>query len=407
MAERTGNLQSEILGEIAASGPIPFARFMDLCLYHPRHGYYTRGVGGGGGRDYVTSSGLHPAYGILVAQQAEEMWRRLERPERFLFAEFGPGEAQFAADFLAAAGARQEFAAALRYVLIERSETLRERQRRRLMGREGRSQVLWAGEEDLHALRPISGCLFANEVLDAFPVHRVIGTARGPQEVHVASREGRLAEVVGPLSSPAIASFLEQAGVVPAEGQEVDVNLEAPRFVARLLGYLERGYLLVVDYGYEARELYHPARRHGTIRAFHRHRVSEQFLMHPGDQDLTADVDFSAIRRSIERSGGRVLGLTTQSRFLLALGALRFLADPESGRAATDPAAWYREREALKELVLPDRMGDRFRVLIAAAGGAPEDLTGLADPLGVQSEIDPGRPVTQGPEGGPAKVYEA
>lgn len=407
MTERSASLRAEILGEIAASGPIPFARFMDLCLYHPHLGYYTRGIGGGGGRDYVTSSGLHRAYGILVARQAEEMWQRLGSPERYLFAEFGPGEGQFAADFLAAAEGHPEFAAALRYVLIERSETLRERQRHRLTGRAGRVQVLWAAEEDLRALNPIAGCLFANEVLDAFPVHRVVGTARGPQEVHVASREGRLTEVVGPLSSAAVAGFLEQAGIVPAEGQEVDVNLEAPRFVARLLGYLDRGYLLVVDYGYEARELYHPARRRGTIRAFHHHRLSEEYLSHPGDQDLTADVDFSAIRLSIERAGGRVLGLTTQARFLLALGALRFLADPEDGRGAPDPAAWFREREALKELVLPDRMGDRFRVLIAARGRAPEDLAGLADPLSVQSEVDAGRPVTPGTTGGPPRLFEA
>src|SRR5712692_7886101 len=98
MPDPTVGLQAEILGEIRACGPIPFARFMELCLYHPQLGYYTRGVGGGGGRDYITSSGIHAAFGALLARQAEEMWRRAGRPDPWHFVEFGPGEGDFASD---------------------------------------------------------------------------------------------------------------------------------------------------------------------------------------------------------------------------------------------------------------------------------------------------------------------
>jgi SAM-dependent MidA family methyltransferase len=368
--------------EIAARGPIPFARFMELCLYHPRFGYYTRGLGGGGGRDYVTSSGLHRAYGALVARQAEDMWRRLGRPEPFLFAEFGPGEGYFAADFLQEAARLEGFSRALRYVLVETSPVLAARQKARLAGRAAVPPV-WLTDEQLEARAGFSGCLFANEVLDAFPVHRVIGTPGGPREIHVALRDGRLVEEPGPLSSDALARFLAEAGIAPAEGQEVDLNLAAPCWLSWAVRLPRRGYVLIVDYGQEARVLYQPVRRRGTLLAYHRHLVHEDFLARPGEQDLTAHLDFTALRRSAEAAGARWLGAVSQARFLLALGALEFLQDgPEE--AGLQPVAAsidrLREREALKELILPDRMGEKFTVLALAVGDVPRDLTGLREP---------------------------
>src|SRR6266850_1111545 len=319
-------LESESAAEIAARGPIPFARFMELCLYHPVLGYYTRGVGGGGGRDYVTSSGIHAAFGALLARQAEEMWRRAGRPEPWHFVEFGPGEGYFASDFLREAARNGAFAAALRYLLVEPSRALQERQRSRLKGRTS-IPLSWVDEQGLDGRAPLVGCLFANEVLDAFPVHRVVGSADGPREIHV----------------------------------------------------------VVVDYGHEAQDLYAPQRRRGTLLSYHHHRVNEEFLQRPGDQDLTAHLDFTALRRAAEARGARCLGLTTQSRFLLALGALDFLpvpaaGSPETGRAGADAVRSVREREALKELILPGRMGDTFRVFVLGVGDVPRDLAGLSRP---------------------------
>jgi SAM-dependent MidA family methyltransferase len=148
---------------------------------------------------------------------------------------------------------------------------------------------------------------------------------------------------------------------------------------------LRRGYVLLVDYGHEARELYDPARRRGTLLAYHRHRTNEDFLERPGDQDLTAHVDFTALTRTAEEAGARVLGLTTQARFLVALGALEFLEElPEArGEGGGDPAVLIdrlRDREALKEIILPGRMGEKFRVLVIGVGEVARDLRGLADP---------------------------
>jgi SAM-dependent MidA family methyltransferase len=205
-------------------------------------------------------------------------------------------------------------------------------------------------------------------------------------ELFVGARNGGLVEIAGPLSSEALGRFLAVSGVVLEAGQEVDLCLEAPAWMERAVGMIGRGYVVVIDYGHEARDLYHPGRRRGTLLAYHRHRVNEEFLRRPGDQDLTAHVDFSALRRSVERSGGRCLGLITQTRFLLALGVLDLLPDID-GRADQDDAtralsvtARLREREALKDLFLPDRMGESFRVLVAAKGDVGDTLSGLAEP---------------------------
>ncbi|HET6278260.1 MAG TPA: SAM-dependent methyltransferase, partial [Candidatus Polarisedimenticolia bacterium] len=229
------------------------------------------------------------------------------------------------------------------------------------------------------------GCLFANEVIDAFPVHRLVGSPAGPREVHVGSRGGQLIEELLPPSSEAVTAFLAASGVVLEEGQEVDLNLQAPDWVTDAVGLLARGYLVVVDYGHEAWDLYHPARRRGTLLAYHKHRVSEDFLLRPGEQDLTAHVDFSSLSAAARAAGARRLGLVSQSRFLLALGALDRLPELhaeriERNRGGPAQGEILREREAIKELVLPDRMGGRFRVLIIGVGNVSDDLEGLAPP---------------------------
>lgn len=386
MAEASSLLRAEILSEIEIRGPIPFSRFMELCLYHPRYGYYTRGVGGGCGRDYLTSSGTHRAFGVLVAKQVVEMWSNLGRPEHFAFVEFGPGEGLFAVDFLREAQRSGPFAQALEYVLVELSPALRARQQARLEGLTP-IPISWVREDQLDRRGRLVGCLFANEVLDAFPVHRLLGTGDGVLEVHVAAEGGRLTETLLPLSDQGIETWLSRAALELEPDQEVDINLEAPDWIARAVGLLEHGYIMIIDYGHEARELYDPARRRGTLLAYHRHRTNEDFLLRPGDQDMTAHLDFTDLRLSAERSGARFLGLVPQSRFLLALGAVDFLKDtvesPQSDVSGEDEpqeVRRLRDREALKELILPGRVGERFKVMALAVGEAPGDLSGLVAP---------------------------
>jgi SAM-dependent MidA family methyltransferase len=358
---------------LRARGAIPFATFMEICLYHPEHGYYTRGLGGGGGRDYVTSSGVHPAFGRLVARQAAEMWRLLGTPRRFRFVEVGPGEGRFAADFLAEAARDTPFAPALEYILVEKSPALRARQERLLAAVPRLAPgPCWRSLEELEAdpsSKTADGCLFANEVLDAFPVHRIAGTPDGPGEIHVELSGDGYRETVHPVSTPALAEYLARHAIAPQPGQIVDVAPEAARFVTRLGGLLGRGWGLLVDYGEAAAELFHPVRSRGTLRAFHRHRLSHDLLAHPGEQDLTAHVDFTAVRRAAADSGWSVAGQVSQAHFLLALGAL-------DDYEAQDVSS----RERLKDLVLPDRMGGAFQVIVLARGGVAFGIRGLSAP---------------------------
>ncbi len=386
MHQPSEQLLTAILAEIRRHGPVPFARFMERCLYHPKWGYYTRGIGGGGGRDYHTSSGTHAVYGTLLARQADEMWRRMGKPERFVFVEYGPGEGWFAVDFLHEAVRLGGFGRALQYLMVEVSPVLRDRQRRRIANASTGLKVDWLDQAALDRMSGVlQGCLFANEVLDAFPVHRVVRCGRELREVHVGEEDGRLIEMLLEPSSSAISEFLSAAGIGLEDRQEVDLNLAAAGWMERAVRRIGRGYVVVVDYGFEAAELYHPARRRGTLLAYHRHRVSEDFLNRPGEQDLTAHVDFSVLKDAAVVAGGRCLGLVSQAHFLLSLGGLDFLPDlPQSGqtvdRSGRSPGQILREREALKDLVLPDRAGGRFRVLVTGIGDVPDDLAGLQSP---------------------------
>jgi SAM-dependent MidA family methyltransferase len=359
-----------LVADIEAGGPIPFARFMEAALYHPEHGYYSRGLGGGGGRDYATSSGLSRVYGAMLARQAAEMWRLVGEPDRFRFVEFGPGEGTFACDVLRAAADTPRFGRALEYLLIETSPALRSRQADRLARHAPSSAagVAWRHLtlEALETEAPLEGCLFANEVLDAFPAHRIVGTPDGPREVHVDAEGGTLVERLLPIADAATRDDLAARGLRPEPGQTIDIQPAAGRFVTRAARCLGRGWFVVVDYGYEAADLFHPARRRGTLMAYHRHRAGEAFLERPGEQDLTAHVDFTAVARAAAAGGLAVAGLTSQARFLLALGALDQYETSD-----------LREREAIKDLVLPDRLGGVFRVMILASRGLPTGLRGL------------------------------
>src|SRR5438105_2728619 len=168
--------------EIEAAGRITFARFMELALYAPAAGYYETRAATDFSRDYVTSPELHPAFGVLLCGQLEEMWRRLGRPGEFWLIEAGPGTGTFAADVLATvAEVFPGFGAALRLGLLERSAALREIQRQNL--RRWMDRVQWLDPGRVEPVGP--GCIFANELLDAFPVHRIAMSAHGVEEIYV------------------------------------------------------------------------------------------------------------------------------------------------------------------------------------------------------------------------------
>lgn len=341
---------------IRRDGPMPFAAFMQLALYHPRHGYYAAGPRTGWRGDFVTSPEIDPAFGALWASAFERVWLASGRPGGFSIVEVGPGEGGFAAAVLDAVGS--DLRRALRYVLVERSADARARQRARLGDATG---VTWvASIVDLSTAA--AGVVFANEVLDNVPVHVVESRDGELMEVCVTVRDGALAEELLPPSNPELAAFVRRTGVDLADGARYEVGLGAESMARRLAGAIERGALFFVDYGDTAERL---SRRHeGTLVAYGASGASTDLLTEPGTRDITSHANWTAIERVLRESGMQVQPPTAQADVLRGFGLgliddrLRAAhADALDSKDGVAAVAALSRRHALRALVDPAGLG--------------------------------------------------
>lgn len=352
-------LIAELRARIEREGAITFRDFMDAALYHPRHGYYNTNLAATSrGGDYVTSPEVHSIFGALVAKQLCELWTAMSRPERFEIVEQGAGTGSLARDILRWAEREPEFFAAIRYQIVETSEVLVRMQRESLSERGLDTSVAWHGE--LPTL--ISGCVITNELLDAFPVHRVVRLGDELREVYVAWHAGRFVDELRPLSDVELARYFEAIGVWPGEGCYAEVNLQAPRWTAAAAASLERGYVLTFDYGYEAPQLYAPWRRDGTLVCYYRQAASSDPYQRVGKQDITASIDFTTVRSAGERAGLRTLGFTDQGQFLVRLGIGNGIASAASP-GCEQIEEYFSRRRVVMDLIDPGRLG-RVQVLL-------------------------------------------
>jgi SAM-dependent MidA family methyltransferase len=362
---------------IHAWGPITFAKYMDACLYDPQYGYYTRAEQFPR-RDYFTSVDASPVFGRLLARQFQEMWLQFDRPAEFLLVELGAGPGTLAAQILDfTAESFPEFYSALQYVAVERSAA-----RRAAAAAVGSLAKHLAAKHLAMAWdRPAQipcGCIFSNEFFDALPVHRLVREGNELREIYVGLGANGLCEQFGPLSSPALAEYLTEQGITLHEGQLAEVNLEACARIAEVGARLGRGFALTIDYGRKAEELYDHRHMRGTLLAYEKHRASESFFRAPGEQDLTAHVNFTALERHGRLVGLRRTGFTSQSNFLLALARHSEFADLQS--SAMSESQQTRARLLFKTLIYPEGMGETFQVLIQHKGLDQPSLSGL-DPL--------------------------
>ena len=381
-AANCGTPLAAILADrIRQFGPITFAEFMDACLYHPEHGYYTRpqqGSAADGSEqtrgDFFTSVDVHPVFGRLLARQLAEMWERLERPAQFTAVECGAGSGALARHILDfAAKALPQFYPSLRYVAVERSAA------RRALQAENLAAHVALGNFTTHEALPErvpAGCIFSNELLDAFPVHRVVQRSEGLREVFVDWKQGKFADALGEPSTPRLGEYFAEQGITLLDDAQAEASLAANDWIATVGQALERGYILTVDYGHDARELYNEHHARGTLLAYHQHRATEDYYARPGEQDLTAHVNFTALDIAGRRAGLQRLGLVSQSHFLLALGRANEFADVyDEGMSELDRT---RARLHLKTLINPEGMGETFHVLVQAKGvDTAKTLTGL------------------------------
>jgi len=364
---------AELLADrIRRFGPLTFADYMRECLYHPIHGYYSKAESQRFA-DYYTSVDVHPIFARLLARQFLEMWAGLGHPAEFSLVEAGAGVGRFAAQVLDFCSAKAPaFYEALRYVAVERSASRREQatiQSKRHAA---------AGRFKASAEFPASiaaGCFFSNELADALPVHRIVMNGGTLKEILVGFRDGRFVDVLGPLSTCAISEYFAAQGVVLCEGQHAESGLEACDWITEIGRRLGRGYVLTIDYGHPAAELFDERHMRGTLLAYQNHRASEDYYASPGEQDLTAHANFTALESWGKRSGLETAGFTSQTAFLLALGHGNEFADLyDEGQSEAERA---KARLQLKTLIHPEGMGERFQVLIQRKGEISGRLTGL------------------------------
>ena len=376
---RGERLRGFILSQIEKRGSIPFSQFMEWCLYHPDYGYYrSERMNIGRDGDFYTSPCVHPLFGGLIAKQLSQMSEQWGGPF-FDVVEQGGGRGFLCEDVLQWAKKNSSvFYQRLRYHLIETSPFLLKEQRERLGEHEKEGKVFWmdpAAFEEGRAL--VEGCFLSNELVDAFPVHQVIFDRGNLKEIYVTQDHGQLKEQWGKLSETRIVSYFQSMGITLQEGQRAEVNLKALDWMEKVARCLKKGFVLTIDYGYLAKELYGSHRREGTLLCYTQHQTSENPYERLGEQDITSHVNFTGLIQKGEEVGLRFTGLVPQYQFLIALGLLQ---EMESlGREMPEMDA-LQFRLSLKHLIEPEMgMGEVFKVLIQHKGMDQPRLDGLRD----------------------------
>ena len=359
--------EAEARRRIAERGPITFAEYMEVALYWPDGGYYATRRAFGPSGDFYTAPLAHPAFGALVARQLLTAWRILNEPARFAVIEAGAGDGRLALDVLAQAPAlNAKFAGATEYAAVDLREP------------PPGFPATWMRQSAVPRVGG-SGVVLANELLDAMPVHRVTMEGGRLRELYVdASPEGGFAEVEGEPSTPALAERLSRVGARLSEGHRAEANLGLDAWFAEAFAAIERGYLIVTDYGHEAAAYYDDSRRAGTLRCYSGHTLGMNPYVDMGRQDIGAHAEFTSVRAAAQAAGFASTGETTQAEWLTSLGIAALRADiaGRDGLSRAERAANLRGMDALTDA---DGMG-AFRVMAFAKNAPAEGMLGAAPP---------------------------
>ncbi len=354
-------LRERLVARIRARGPMTFAEYMEAALFDPDEGYYATRVALGFEGDYLTAPDLGPAFGRSLARAFADLWTQLGKPALWDLVEAGAGRGTLLRDVLGSLEReRPDASKSARPAIVEVSPRLREQQLAALDGRD----IRWASEA--RALAPLQGVVFANEVLDAFPVHVLARTADGVREVFVDERHGALVETLRPTSLPDLRWRVPER--LPLGGRW-EVSARAEGWVASLAAALTRGYVIFIDYGGDEDELLTRLGA-GTVRGFWRHHLLTNPYADPGRHDLTASVNFTAIRRAAEGAGFAFVGRATQREVLLTLGIR------DTAARSVSPLAQLRDashRSAIDTLLDPAGFG-AFQIVCFAKDAPAQGL---------------------------------
>ena len=359
-------LISEIKRQIDKKSRITFAEFMDIALYWPGKGYYTsENVRWGKDGDYLTSIDVSPVFGRLLAYQINEMWQNLGSPPQFSIIEVGAGREELSFHIRDTIKKLfPEFYKTADFQLVDVNPI-------HIQKLEERTSF----HSSIEDIKPgITGCIISNELIDAFPVHRVV-EMDGLKEIYVGYEDAGFMEIRGELSTSGLNDYLEKIGIKLEQGQKAEINLKALDWIKSIGALLERGFVITIDYGLPARELFRH-NRNGNLLCYYMHTMNNNPFHQIGYQDITAKVDFTSLAAAGMDAGLEVTGFTTQFYFFMGIGALgEFKEVEELNMGNLDAFQW---NQGIKDLMLPGGMGDDFKVLIQHKGVEAPLLKGFS-----------------------------
>ncbi|GBE40173.1 MAG TPA: hypothetical protein ENH45_01200 [Nitrospirae bacterium] len=377
-------LEQRIAEKIQKDGPVTFEKFMEMALYYPEMGYYScaeRMIGRAG--DFFTSPHQHPIFGAMIAKQLIEMWEIMGCPSEFNSVEVGAGAGYLSKDIFdylckpagdpELADKKKHFLTSLRYSIVEPFFHFRKKQRDILKDHAEERKIIWTSS--LKEAREIRGCIFSNELLDAFPMHLIEmedNIETGPKEICVGFDGKEFIEEKIDASNE-ITDYIKQFDLDLLPGYRTEVNLRIRDWLDELTAALAEGFILTIDYGYTSRAYYSEERSQGTLLCYHKHQFNENFFQHVGKQDITAHINFSSVKTWGEERGLSTLGYCPQGTFLTASGIDEIITELYAGSPD-----YLAEISKIKTLILPQGMGETHSFMVQYKGKGSPILRGFS-----------------------------
>jgi len=361
-------LEQKIIEKIKREGPLAFETFMEMALYEPDLGYYaTDKIEIGKAGDFYTSQHVHSIFGSMIGKQIKEMWEVMGKQKNFHAVEPGAGVGYMCKDILDYLH-KENLLGFITYVIIEKNPFLQKKQKALLENYS--DKVLWASS--LFELGKVRGCILSNELLDSFPVH-MIAIEGELKEIYVTADKNNLHELKGHPNTDALHDYINEFSLDLPEGYRTEINLRIKKWLSSVHKILEEGFILTIDYGYPSRDYYCPERNRGTLLCYYKHQTTENPYMNVGEQDMTAHVNFSSVKKWGEEFGFETLGFCHQGTFLVSLGIDEMIQELPANRKE-----YLFEVARIKRLILPGTIGETHKVMIQYKGKRHPQLRGFS-----------------------------
>jgi SAM-dependent MidA family methyltransferase len=374
-------LEKIIINRIQKKGPITFKTFMDMALYYPDLGYYSSAKSLIGRRgDFYTGPHLHSIFGAMIGKQLVEMWNAMDRPDNFKAVEMGAAHGYLCRDIFdylhaastdtAGSGVKRDFLNSFNYIIIEPFAHFEEKQKELLA--DYQSSISWAMALNEFPKGTIKGCFLSNELLDAFPVH-LVEMDNGLQEVYVTTDSRGLIEDKNTISSGELLNYLKDSSISLQPGYRTEINLGIKRWLLDVSSALSEGFVLTIDYGYSVKEYFSDDRTKGTLMCYYKHRYNENPYQNIGEQDISAHINFSSIKKSGNEAGLITAGYCPQGTYLISSGIDELISE-----FYIESPDYLSEISKIKGLIMPQGMGESHSVMVQYKGERLPELRGFS-----------------------------